>query len=227
MADQEDIVVGKEEDFLKADISCLNPKNLRATLISTAGSYCEVWRSSRRITDEADNPAYFEFVIKFPRGVHSSAEIKILSNHHRMLKAALDDVIPPAVFFITQVNGQSNVCVVSEAVNIWFDMANPQNREEALELLKNNPKPRNQLRRFVDQAKAWRVSDNPRLIDLFGVNNLVMDTNREIKYLDSFFVFFFEDMLDLLQEKDEDLEYCIGCTLDRLKYLEQLLVEVD
>ena len=227
MTDLLDGSLGKEDDYLKANIACINPKHLHATLVSSAGSHCEVWRSSKRNASIAETSPYLEFVLKYPRGNHSSAEIAVLANHYRQLKTELEDVIPEAVFFITNIDEQANVCVIAEAVNIWFDIGNPQNRDEATELLKIHRKPRNQLRRFLNAAKEWRNSGNPRLIDLFGVNNLVMDTNREIRYLDSFFVFFFEDMLDLLHEPDSDLENNINRSIERLIYLEEILEQAD
>ncbi|MCW8964105.1 MAG: hypothetical protein OQL16_09925 [Gammaproteobacteria bacterium] len=216
---------GKEGDYLKVDIACLNPKSLHATLVSTVGSHCEVWRTNKRSQADRAGNAYLEFVIKYPLGNHSQPEITMLAKHYRMLRQELDDVIPEAIFSITRVDGNVNVCVVARAVNIWFDIANPQNREEAVELLRTHVKPRVQLERFIRAAKAWRASGHSRLIDLFGVDNLVMDTNREIRYLDSFFVFFFEDMLDLLQEPDEQLEYRINRSVERLEYLEEMLGE--
>jgi hypothetical protein len=216
---------GKEDDFLTVDIGCLNPESLHATLVSTTGSHCEVWRTSKRQRDEEESSLYLEFVIKYPRSKHSNAEIRLLSRHYRMLKSALDDVIPDALFFITEIDDQPNVCILARAVNIWFNIANPQNRDEAISLLREHPRARNQLLRFVNAATQWRNSDERRLIDLFGVDNLVMDNNREIRYLDSFFVFFFEDMLDQLGEHDVDLDNRIILSLERLDYLQSTLNE--
>ena len=214
---------GKEGDFLAVDVACLNPETLHATLVSSAGSHCEVWRTSKRDSSEERSDPYVEFVLKYPRGDHSKAEIAALARHYRQLKSALDDVVPEAIFFVTEIDGRPNVCVIARAVNTWFNIANPQNREEAIELLKAHPKAGNQLGRFLDRAKEWRASDDPRLIDLFGVDNLVMDIDREIRYLDSFFVFFFEDMLELLPEPDDDLEHRIAVSLERLAYLDEIL----
>ena len=214
---------GVEADDPAVDVACLNPERLRATLVSLAGSHCEVWRSNKRDPSMEGGDTYVEFVLKYPLGEHSAAEIAMLARHYRQLKEALDDVIPEAIFCITEIDGRPNVCVLARAVNTWFNIANPQNREEAVELLRDHPKARNQLERFLRVAKEWRASDDPRLIDLFGVDNLVMDIDREIRYLDSFFVFFFEDMLEMLQEPDDDLEHRITVSLERLTYLEEIL----
>lgn len=216
---------GKEGDFLKADIACLNLGSLGATLVSTRGSHCEVWRTNIRHPSKEKRFPYLEFVIKYPRGSHSRAEINMLSRHYTLLKSALEDLIPQALFFITKIDGIQNVAVIAEAVDIWFNIADPHNREEAVTLLSTHPKALNQLGRFVTAAKQWRVSRDPRLIDLFGVDNLVMDTNREIRYLDSFFVFFFEDMVDMLDEPDEALANRIRLSLERLAYLDSILRE--
>jgi hypothetical protein len=214
----------KEQDYLAVDIPCLNPETLRATLVSSAGSHCEVWRTNKRTTANADNERYHEFVIKYPTSTQSSAEIAVLVRDYQRLKNTLEDIIPSALFFVTEVDGEHNVCVIADAVNIWFNVANPQNHEEALELLRDSPRACDQLRRFVKAARQWRASDNARLIDLYGFDNLVMDRNHEIRYLDSFFVFFYEDMLDMFQEETDNLlERQIRLSLERLNYLEELL----
>jgi hypothetical protein len=217
---EQTVADGPSADSPAADIASLRRGNLRATLISSLGSHCEVWRSNIRQQSAAGESVYCEFVIKFPRGEHSRAEIGLLARHYRMLKDALEDLVPEALFFITRINGSINVCVVARAVNIWFDMANPHNREEAVELLRAHPRPRNQLGRFLCAARHWRQSD--RLIDLFGVNNLVMDTDRQIRYLDSFFVFFLEDMYDWPPEPDDPLPDRIALCIDRLDYLHRV-----
>ena len=215
---------GKEQDHLAVDIACLNPETLRATLVSSSGSHCEVWRTNKRVESVEGEKGYHEFVIKYPTCTNSQAEIAMLMRDYRRLKNALEEIIPSAVFFVTEIDAKQNVCVIADAVNIWFNIANPQNREEAVELLRESPRARDQLTRFVDTARDWRNSDNSRLIDLYGLDNLIMDRNHEIRYLDSFYVFFFEDMLDLLQdEPDTLLEKQINTSTERLDYLEEIL----
>lgn len=219
---------GKELDRLLVDIACLDYKQLRASLISTAGSHCEVWRSSKRKTGSAEeeiDTTYIEFVIKWPLAHYTETEARLLARHYRMLKETLDEIIPETLFVVTRVNGVPGVLVLARAINVWFNIANPQYQEDAVRLLCANPKSRIQLARFVRAAKAWRRSKNPRLIDLFGLDNLVMDINREIVFLDSFFVFFFEDMFHLVGNSEEDvlLKEKIDIALKRLAYLERLL----
>lgn len=210
------------------DIACLDRKQLRASLISTTGSHCEVWRSSRRTAhadEEAGGTSYIEFVIKWPLSQLSETEARMLARHYRLLKETLDEVVPDALFVVTRINGSPSVIVLAEAINVWFNIANPQNREEAVRLLCTHTKARIQLARFVRAAKAWRQSDNPRMIDLYGLDNLIMDINREIVFLDSFFVFFFEDMFHLIDhsEADDGLKEKVEISLKRLAYLEHLL----
>jgi len=212
----------KEQDYLAVDIPCLNPETLRATLVSSAGSHCEVWRTNKR--NREDKESYHEFVIKYPTNSQSSAEIAILKRDYQRLKNTLEDIIPSAIFFVTEVDGEKNACVIADAVDIWFNIANPQNLEETVELLRESPRAYDQLRRFVAAARQWRASDNSRLIDLYGLDNLIMDRNHEIRYLDSFFVFFYEDMLDMFeQESDNLLERQIKLSIERLNYLEMIL----
>lgn len=214
---------GKESDRLKATIEGLNPEALHATLVSSIGNHCQVWRTSKRNEPADKGSAYTEFVIKYPVIHYAETEIHLLARQYRLLKEKLDDIVPDALFMITRINGERNVCVLARAVNIWFNIANPHNEEEAIALLREYPKARNQLHRFIVAADAFRQSDNPRLIDLYGLDNLVLDNNREIRYIDSFDVFFFEDMANLFGESDPELETKINISRKRLAYLKQVL----
>lgn len=214
---------GKEYDRLEANIEGLNPESLSATLVSSIGNHCEVWRTNKRNIADNDGSPYTEYVIKYPVIQYDETEIKLLAKQYRLLKESLEDIIPDALFIITRINGRRNVCVLARAVNIWFNIANPQNREEAIALLRVNPVALNQLRRFVDIARSLYQSNNPKLIDLYGLDNLVLDTNHEIRYIDSFDVFFFEDMQHLFGESDPELEMKIQISRDRLTYLEHTL----
>jgi hypothetical protein len=221
----------KETDQIVVDIACLDHDRFRATLISTIGSHCEVWRSSKRfeeIVDHEIETSYTEFVIKWPLSEYSEKETKLLARHYRQLKETLDEIIPNALFVVTRINGRPSLFVLATAINVWFNIANQQNEEEAIQLLCANPKARIQLSRFVNAAQAWRKSDNPRVIDLFGLDNLIMDTNREIFFLDSFFVFFFEDTFHLIEDDEDDSELAdkVNLSIRRLNYLEDLLARV-
>ncbi|MCG7936878.1 MAG: hypothetical protein JAY68_19755 [Candidatus Thiodiazotropha taylori] len=222
---------GKETDQMVVDIACLDHSRFRATLISTIGSHCEVWRSSKRhekLVDGEIETSYTEFVIKWPYTDYSENETKLLARHYRQLKDTLDEIIPDALFVVTKINGRASVLVLAQAINVWFNIANQQNEEEAIKLLCANPKARIQLSRFVKAAQAWRKSDNPKVIDLFGIDNLVMDTNRDIHFLDSFFVFFFEDTFHLIDGCEEDTELAdkVNLSIKRMNYLERLLEQV-
>ncbi|MBV2089834.1 MAG: hypothetical protein K1566_02235 [Candidatus Thiodiazotropha sp. (ex. Lucinisca nassula)] len=222
---------GKETDQMVVDIACLDHSRFRATLISTIGSHCEVWRSSKRhekLVDGEIETSYTEFVIKWPYTDYSENETKLLARHYRQLKDTLDEIIPDALFVVTKINGRASVLVLAQAINVWFNIANQQNEEEAIKLLCANPKSRIQLSRFVKAAQAWRKSDNPKVIDLFGIDNLVMDTNRDIHFLDSFFVFFFEDTFHLIDGCEEDTELAdkVNLSIKRMNYLERLLEQV-
>ncbi|MES9969894.1 MAG: hypothetical protein ABW098_12265 [Candidatus Thiodiazotropha sp.] len=219
----------KQQDQVSAGIACLDQEKLKPTLVSTIGSHCEVWRSNRRLetrTDDEVEVVYTEFVIKRPFTNHSISEAALLARHYRQLKETLDEIIPDALFVVSKINGKPSIFVLAQAVNIWFNIANQQNEEEAMKLLCAYPKARIQLARFVKAAQAWRTSDNPKMIDLFGIDNLIMDTNREIRFLDSFFVFFFEDTFHVIEGSDEDSELKdkVELSVKRLHYLEHLLV---
>ena len=167
---------------------------------------------------------YTEFVIKFPRDRYTSADARILARQYRALRDALGDIVPEALFVVSCIDDQPNLFVLAQAVNVWFNITNPLNREEAIGLLCDHPMARAQLDRFINQAKRWREGPNPRVIDLYGVDNLIMDNQRNIRFVDSYYVFFFEDMLHLLGgEPDYGLQDKIEVSLRRLAYLEEIL----
>jgi hypothetical protein len=112
--------------------------------------------------------------------------------------------------------------VLARTFTPWFNIANPSNEEEALPLLGKLNKARAQLERFVSAAREWREQES-KIIDLFGIDNLVLDKNHQIRYLDSFGVFFHEDVLHLIDGVDRDLIEKIDLSLHRLDYLEYLL----
>ena len=220
----DDIVEGKEEDRPALDVACLSPECRQAALVSTTGNHCRVWRSSRKNLDSDGQETYTEFVIKYPLDRYHDSDVRILARQYRMLREALGEVVPEALFVMSCINGQPNLFVIARAVNVWFNIANPRNREEAIGLLREYPIARDQLKRFLEQAHLWRQGPNPRIIDLYGLDNLVMDNQRQIRFVDSFYVFFFEDMLHLIGgERDYDLEEKIEVSLQRLRYLEEIL----
>lgn len=206
-------------------MACVSPR-VRRALVSDTGNHCQVWRGGRRSDDQSDGHNFVEFVLKYPRDSYDDADIRILRRQYDMLRKQLGEIVPRALFAITCINGKRNVFVLARAVNIWFNIANPSNREEAVGLLRKYPITRDQLQQFVNVANAWREGPNPRVIDLYGMDNLVMDNLRQIRYIDSFYVFFFEDMLHLLGgEPDRELEEKINVSLRRLAYLEEILAE--
>ena len=220
----EDTLDGKDEDKPALDIACLSPDCRRATLVSTTGNHCQVWRGSyKQLADDSDE-GYTEFVIKFPLDQYHDADARILAKQYGLLRDAMGKMVPAALFVISRINGKPNLFVLARAVNIWFNIANPRNREEAIGLLRDSPIARDQLRRFLDQARRWREGPNPRVIDLYGLDNLVMDNRRRIRFVDSFYVFFFEDMLHMLGgEPDVELQDKINVSLARLDYLREIL----
>ncbi len=220
----DDAIQGREEDRPALDVACLNPSCRLAALVATTGNHCQVWRSAYKQPDGTDGEAYTEFVIKYPHDLCTDADIRILMRQYQMLRDALGEIVPEALFVRTCIDGRPNLFVLASAVNVWFNIANPQNREEAVGLLRDYPIARAQLEHFLNAARQWRTGPNPRVIDLYGLDNLVMDNQRQIRYVDSFFVFFFEDMLHLLGgEPDYELESKIHLSLRRVAYLEDIL----
>lgn len=212
--------MSRENDRISTRVACIDIEKLPATLISTRGAHCKVFQTGgylRRKSAPVKN-----FVVKMHLLSCDHREAQLYYRDYRKLKKQLDDIIPRAIFVRTRINGDANLVVLAYAHTPWFNIANPANEAEALPLLGKYRKAYCQLELFVSVAKEWRKKEN-KVIDLYGVDNLVLDKNRQIRYLDSFEVFFYEDMLHLIDNAGQELEEKIAISLQRLDYLDYLV----
>ena len=209
---------------ISSDIACLKTEEMPAILISTRGFHCTVWQSTT-IAIQGSKRTTIDFVIKKYHGPCSLREIEILYKDYLEIKSELEEMIPTAIFVPTLIEKIPSVVVLAETIYPWFNIANSSNEEEVIPLLKKLPKAKDQLERFLEAAKHWYRQDPPRVIDLYGIDNLVFDKNREIKYLDSFSVFFYEDLLYMVDDVDETLRERIEISIKRMDYLEYILQE--
>lgn len=168
----------------------------------------------------------YDVVIKKYRGTCSLRQIQVLDKDYRRLKASLEDIVPDTVFMSTMTSRGPGAIAISHAVVPWFNLANPINESDAVPLLRKLPKARNQLMRFCHAARKWAHEKHRKIIDLYGLDNLVLNTNREVRYLDSFHVFFYADMSHFLDEVDDQLMHKMDISISRCDYLEHLLNEV-
>ena len=210
---------------INGDIGCLDIDRLPATLIANNGYHCQVWQRSSMVT-YSDGATIEDIVIKKPRGPGDRREARLLKRDYDVLRERLGDMIPEAVFIVTQVDGEENVIAIAETVHRWFNIANPINLDDAVPLLRRLEHARQQLARFLLAARQWREQDG-RIIDLYGQDNLVLARDRSLRYIDSFRVFFYEDLLHLIDGVDEDLKAKIEISLHRRDYLEFLLREAS
>jgi hypothetical protein len=204
------------------DIACLNTHQIPAMLISTTGFHCKVWQSTMLLIHEWGTKT-IDYVIKKYNDPCPLKEVEILNRDYREIKARLGEIIPTALFVATRVDGMEGVIAIAETVYPWFNIANPANEEEAIPLLGKLPKAQDQLELFLTAAREWHRQNNAKVIDLYGLDNLILDRNSRIKYIDSFSVFFYEDLLYLCNEIDEELQERINISLKRRDYLEYLL----
>jgi hypothetical protein len=211
--------MGKEYNRISSNIQCLNVRKLPAALISNRGAHCIVWQSGGY---KKHKKYHLDFVVKRHRLSCTDRDVALYYRDYRKLKESLQDMIPTALFVRTRVDGEPNLMVLARTFTPWFNIANPSNEDEALPLLGKLKKARAQLETFVYAAKQWRERES-KVIDLFGIDNLVLDKSHQIRYLDSFGVFFHEDVLHLIDGVDPELEEKIDLSLKRLEYLEYLL----
>ena len=207
-------------DHLPDDIPCLALSQESGTLVSSAGFNCDVWRVSRLVSRNGE-AEHVDIVIKRHREACAPVKARAYLREYRILKRRLDDIVPDAVFVVTRVGEQPGLAVLAQACEPWFDLANASNEAEAVPLLARLERARHQLALFVQQAREWERSS--RLIDLYGSDNLVLDKRHQVRYLDSFNVFFYTDVLHSVADSDPWFEQRIEFSQRRLDYLEALL----
>jgi hypothetical protein len=212
--------MSRENDRIADDIACLDRQVVLSTLVSTVGFNCEVWQSSGVIDHDGDRTKV-DFVIKRHRFACDLRRLHAYRRDYRRLREALEEMVPSALFVATRINGQDNMIVLAQAHTPWFDLARIGNDDEARPLLEQLPRAKAQLARFVRVARAW--ADQGRVIDLYGRENLVLTRQRNVCYLDSFGVFFYDDMRYAVAGIDDEYQERIDISLQRLGYLQTLV----
>ena len=210
-----------ESDRLAKDVACLKGQEMPFTLVSKIGFNCDVWRSIGRII-EAGRARPLDFILKVGKRRCTLREVQVLAKQYRTLRTELDEIVPESIFVATEINGVPSAIVFARTCKPWFDLAHPVNREEAVPLLRHQPRSRHQLAHFVQCARRW-LDERGMVIDLYGGENLVLDRSEGVRYLDSFYPFFYLDLLTVIDEVDEGLEFRIEQSIQRLDYLEWLV----
>lgn len=164
-----------------------------------------------------------DFVLKVGNQRAVLPQVRVLSKEHRTLRDALGDLVPPATFIATTVNQQPRALVLADACEPWFDLGNPANESETVPMLARQPRILRQLSDFAAVARRW-LDEEGKLIDLVGVENLVLERGGGVRYLDSFHVFFYTDMLNVIDEVDDGFLLRIEQSVERLAYIERLVL---
>jgi hypothetical protein len=215
--------MSRDNDLIDADIACLRTRRLPATLISTRGYHCTVWRTSGTL-HRGNRRIRLDLVIKVHREACSLAEVRVLGREHQRLRAALGIIAPPTRFVVTCINGRPSVVALAPAVSRWFDVANPIHESEAVPLFRRLPQARRELGIFLRAAERWDEEED-RVVDLYGLDNLVLDVNHRVRYIDSFRVFMYADLLHAMAEPDDTLQHRVDISRQRRAYLHHLLSE--
>jgi hypothetical protein len=216
--------MSRDTDRIPQDIACLETQRMPAVLMSLTGYHCEVWQTRGRLMRKGQQVG-LDVIIKCHKDPCTLEEVRLLNADYRRLRDGLGEIVPRATFVATHIDGKPNVVVLAEVVRPWFNIANPNNEADAVPLLRRLTVARRQLATFVNAARTWYEGPEMRVIDLWGLDNLVLDRDQRVRYIDSFRVFFFADMLHLIEHPDEDLKEQIELSLRRLEYLEHLLQE--
>ncbi len=215
--------MSRDNDLIDAHIACLRTRRLPATLISTRGYHCTVWRTSGTL-HRGNRRIPLDLIIKVHREACSLAEVRVMGREHQRLRTELGIIVPPTRFVVTRIDGRPSVVALAPAVSRWFDVANPIHESEAVPLFRQLPQARHELALFLRVAECWEQEEG-RVIDLYGLDNLVLDVNHRVRYIDSFRVFFYPDLLHAVAEPDESLRRRIEISRQRRAYLHHLLVD--
>ena len=213
--------MSQDQDKLPENVLCMNAEAMPFTLISTLGFHCDVWRSIGKLITPTGS-ADLDCVVKIGSQRCTQAQVRVLAKEHRMLRAALGELVPAATFVSTRIDREPRALVLAEACTPWFDLGNPTNESESLPMLERQPRLRQQLRDFTQAARKW-LDERRMLIDLIGAENLVLDRNGGVRYVDSFHVFFYLDTLDVIDQVDGGFLLRIEQSVERLGYLEWLV----
>ncbi|RZU99151.1 hypothetical protein [Spiribacter vilamensis] len=213
--------MAREDDRIDNRIACLRTDRLPATLISDAGYHCEVWRSSGSVFRDGERQT-LDRVIKVSRSRTPAREVEILNRDHRRLREALGGIVPPTVFVRTRIDGEESVIAMAPNIRRWFDVANPGNESDLAPMIARDKRLRDALAHFIATAERWYRQED-RVLDLYGIDNLVLDRNHHLHYIDSFGVFFHADLLEILPDPDPGLAERIRMSRLRLEYLNHLL----
>jgi len=216
--------IGREADRLAADIPCLRLRHMPFALVSTSGFHCEVWQSIVAFVGHGERTE-LDFVLKRYLRPADLAQVRVLNREYRTLRGALGEIVPETVYIVARVDGEENVIALCETCTPWFDLANPGNEDEALPLLERHSRALADVARFAAAARAWYDREE-KLVDLFGTENLVLDRAYRVRYIDSFHVFLYADVLHALPEHDHDLAARVEVTLRRLEYLERVAAKL-
>ena len=211
----------RDDDSLGADAPALNTQDHQYTLISTRGFHCDAWRTSSTIS-EGGALRTIDWVVKVSKRSYAQREVRVLKRDHSLLRNALEDIVPAAYFAVGRSGDESGAIVIAEPIEPWFDLANPGNEAEALPLLRNTSRARDQLSRFTAAARRWFDEDG-RLIDLAGTENLVLDRKLNVRYMDSFHVVLYVDLLDDEEEAGSEFAGRVNVAKQRLRSLERLV----
>lgn len=211
----------READRLAKRVHCLDLEDVPFTLISKYGFHCDVWRSIGRLIT-AEGPMSMDFVLKVAKHSCSVREVKVLAREHRLLRRGLEDVIPRTFYVATRIDDKPGVVAYADTCQLWFDLANPTNEVESLALLKRARRTPDQLRRFVKSARRL-LDEERKLVDLFGSENLIVDRHYNVRYIDSFHVFFYMETADVIDDVGEQFRYRSDQSIQRLEYLEWLV----
>ncbi len=218
--------MGRAGNRIPNQIGCIDTNSLRTALMSTAGFHCDVWQANRVIMQNGRRRT-LSYVIKCHKRPCSVPEVAMYQRDYNELRKRLGRIVPEAVFIRTEIDSVNNVVAIAKAITPWFNIANPIFEEETVPLLRRLTRARMQLRRFVIAAREWFTARDIRVIDLWGVDNLVLDNRQNIRYVDSFGVFFYPDVFHAIEDAGDLLAERIEVSLKRLDYLEHVLCESE
>jgi hypothetical protein len=215
----------READRVPAKVACVEKESMPFTLVSTAGFHCDV-RRSIGVMVRGGERASMDFMLKRYKRPCTLAEIRVSGKEYLTIKGALEEIVPTARFGKTRMDAKPSVVVLAVNCTPRFDLSSPGNKDEALALLSRRGSAKAQLADFVRRALYW-TDEESKIIDLGGHREPGPGQRLRGRYLDGFHVFFYLDMLDVIEEVDDSLSFRFQVCIRRLDYLQRLVKQLQ
>lgn len=182
---------------LSEEVPCISPKAfIRKN--TRNGSHCENYHAYT----QGDKTAHT--YVKKSFSLISDDDLNRYKKEYDEIKLRLGEIVPNATYIRAKVGQTLGALVLAEPIKITTDMLSEENKPYILEVLKSNPQTRQQLEDLLDAFDEWLAKG--KVLDLSdnGEENVVLDENQNLHYIDSFDVFLNSRYRSLIESSEQN-----------------------